>query len=114
MSIVTYISIKNLLETVENLSDPNEKLRQLNGLMADVYLLDMSKANRTSDKDSILNEAYDRIRDRLKWLNEVSDNKSEIESFKNIGLNVQELMISYAGLEEVRYRLTNRNFSQGH
>lgn len=112
VSIVTYISIKNLLETVENLSDPNEKLRQLNGLMADVYLLDMSKANRTSDKDSILNEAYDRIRDRLKWLNEVSDNKSEIESFKNIGLNVQELMISYAGLEEVRYRLTNRNFSQ--
>lgn len=112
VSIVTYISIKNLLETVENLSEPNEKLRQLNGLMADVYLLDMSKGNRTSDKDSILNEAYDRIRSRLNWLNEVADSKSEIESFEKIGLNVQELMISYAGLEEVRYRLTNRNFSQ--
>lgn len=112
VSIVTYVSIKNLLETVENLSEPNEKLRQLNGLMADVYLLDMSKGNRTSDKDSILNEAYDRIRNRLKWLNEVADNNSEIESFQKIGLNVQELMISYAGLEEVRYRLTNRNFSQ--
>ncbi|AFL86122.1 signal transduction histidine kinase [Belliella baltica DSM 15883] len=112
VSIVTYISIKNLLETVENLSEPNEKLRQLNGLMADVYLLDMSKGNRTSDKDSILNEAYDRIRNRLNWLNEAADSKAEIESFQKIGLNVQELMISYAGLEEVRYRLTNRNFSQ--
>lgn len=112
VSIVTYISIKNLLETVENLSEPNEKLRQLNGLMADVYLLDMSKANRTSDKDSILNETYERIGNRLNWLNEVADSEAEIESFQKIGLNVQELMISYAGLEEVRYRLTNRNFSQ--
>ncbi|MFD2034709.1 ATP-binding protein [Belliella marina] len=112
VSVVTYISIKNLLETVESLSEPNEKLRQLNGLMADVYLLEMSKANRTSDKDSTFNEAYERLVKRLNWLNESADNESEVESFQKININIQELLISYAGLEEVRYRLTNRSFSQ--
>ncbi|MCH7415040.1 ATP-binding protein [Belliella sp. R4-6] len=112
VSVVTYISIKNLLETVENLSEPNEKLRQLNGLMADVYLLDMSKANRTSDKDSVFNEAYDRLVKRLASLKESADHDSEIESFEKININIQELLVSYAGLEEVRYRLTNRNFSE--
>ncbi|SIT04456.1 hybrid sensor histidine kinase/response regulator [Belliella pelovolcani] len=112
VSIVTFISIQNLLDTVENLSEPNQKLRQLNGLMADVYLLDLSKADRTSDKDSIFNEAYERIVDRIKWLNQNADNKSEKESFDKINLNIQELLVSYAGLEEIRYRLTNRSFSE--
>ncbi|MCH7399379.1 ATP-binding protein [Belliella sp. DSM 107340] len=112
VSVVTYISIRNLLQTVEDLSEPNEKLRQLNGLMADVYLLDMSKANRTSDKDSIFNEAYERLVKRVAWLKESADDESEVESFENININIQELLVSYAGLEEVRYRLTNRNFSE--
>ncbi|MCH7403410.1 ATP-binding protein [Belliella kenyensis] len=112
VSVVTFFSIRNLLDTVENLSEPNEKLRQLNGLMADVYLLDMSKADRTSDKDSIFNEAYQRIVSRLKWLDKNAEDSLEIYSFEKININIQELLVSYAGLEEVRYRLTNRNFSQ--
>jgi CHASE3 domain sensor protein len=47
VSVVTYVSISNLLVTVENLSKPNERLRQLNGLLADIYLLDASRGNRT-------------------------------------------------------------------
>ncbi|MCH7411230.1 ATP-binding protein [Belliella sp. DSM 111904] len=112
VSVVTFFSIRNLLDTVENLSEPNEKLRQLNGLMADVYLLDMSKADRTSDRDSIFNEAYERIVSRLKWLDRNADDSLEVYSFEKININIQELLVSYAGLEEVRYRLTNRNFSQ--
>jgi signal transduction histidine kinase/CheY-like chemotaxis protein/HPt (histidine-containing phosphotransfer) domain-containing protein len=112
VSLVTYFSIRKLLDTVENLSEPNEKLRQLNGLLADVYLLDMSKTERTSDKDSVLEETLDRIKKRLDWLKINVQDSTEIESFEEISLNISELMVVFAGLEELRYNLTSRNFSE--
>jgi signal transduction histidine kinase/FixJ family two-component response regulator len=112
VSAVTYFSIRNLLDTVESLSEPNEKLRQLNGLLADVYLLDMSKTERTSDKDSVLEQTLDRVKRRLDWLKQSAQDASEIESFEKISLNISELMVVFAGLEELRYNLTNRNFSE--
>lgn len=112
VSAVTYFSIRNLLDTVESLSEPNEKLRQLNGLLADVYLLDMSKTERTSDKDSVLEQTLDRVKKRLDWLKEYAIDSTERESFEKISLNISELMVVFAGLEELRYNLTNRNFSE--
>ncbi|WP_373524290.1 ATP-binding protein [Aquiflexum sp.] len=112
VSAVTYYSIRNLLDTVESLSEPNEKLRQLNALMADVYLLDMSKTERTSDKDSVLEETLDRVKSRLDWLKIYAQDSTEIESFEQISLNISELMVVFAGLEELRYNLTNKNFSE--
>jgi signal transduction histidine kinase/DNA-binding response OmpR family regulator/CHASE3 domain sensor protein len=112
VSAITYFSITKLLDTVENLSEPNEKLTQLNGLLADVYLLDMSKTERTSDKDSVLEETLKRVKDRLDWLKMHAQDKNETESFEKISLNISELMVVFAGLEEVRYNLTNRTFSE--
>lgn len=112
VSVVTYFSISKLLDTVENLTEPNEKLTQLNGLLADVYLLDMSKTERTSDKDSVLDETLARVKGRLDWLKMHSQDSEEEESFEKISLNISELMVVFAGLEEVRYNLTNRTFSE--
>ena len=111
VSAITYFSIRNLLETVENLAEPNEKLSQLNGLLADVYLLDMSKTERTSDKDSVLESTLNRLKDRLDWLKIHSSDSLEEAKFEEIRLGISELMVVFAGLEEVRYILTNRNFS---
>jgi len=111
VSLITYFSIRNLLDTVESLSKPNEKLRQLNGLMADVYLLDMSKTERTSDKDSVLEETLKSVQKRLEWLKLNASDSSEIQSFENTSLNISELMVVFAGLEETRYNVVNRNFS---
>jgi signal transduction histidine kinase/DNA-binding response OmpR family regulator len=112
VSLITYYSILNLLDTVENLSEPNEKLQQLNGLLADVYLLDMSKAERTSDKDSVLELAINRIKSRLDWLEENSTDTTENRIFSQIGLNISELLVVYAGLEEITLNLNSRNFSE--
>ncbi len=112
VSMVTYFSIRNLLDTVENLSKPNERLRQLNGLIADVYLLDASRGDRTSGKDSLLQNALDRIQYRIGWLSKTSDDTTEIQSFKKIDNNVRELLIGYAGLEEIKLNLTDKNFSE--
>ncbi|WP_304516784.1 ATP-binding protein [Cecembia rubra] len=112
VSVITYYSIRNLLDTVENLSEPNEKLRHLNGLFADVYLLDMSKTERTSDKDSVLEETLNRVKGRLDWLKTHAQDSLELENYEKISLNISELMVVYAGLEEVRYNLTSRTFSE--
>ncbi|MGY6559788.1 MAG: ATP-binding protein [Nitritalea sp.] len=109
---VTYISIRNLLDTVEDLSEPNEKLQELNGLLGDIYLMDMSRLNRTSDKDSVLTAALESIKDRHKRLIEQANNPDEKEKYEQINLAVRELLVGYAGLEEVRFNLTSRNFSE--
>mgnify|MGYP001627221080 CR=1 FL=1 len=112
VSLITYYSILNLLETVENLSEPNERLQNLNGLLADVYLLDMSKSERTSDKDSVLELTINRIKSRLDWLQDNSTDTTENRIFEQIGLNISELLVVYAGLEEITLNLNSRNFSE--
>jgi len=112
VSLITYFSIRNLLSTVENLTEPNEKLQQLNGLLADVYLLDMSRGERTTEVDEALEEALNRIDERILWLKNNAALIQDVESYEKIHHNVRELLIGYAGLEEVRLNLNNRNFTQ--
>ncbi|EIM72601.1 histidine kinase [Nitritalea halalkaliphila LW7] len=94
---VTYISIRNLLDTVEELSEPNEKLQELNGLLGDIYLMDMSRLNRTSDKDSVLTAALESIKERHKRLIEQANTPDEKEKYEQINLAVRELLVGYAG-----------------
>jgi signal transduction histidine kinase/CheY-like chemotaxis protein len=111
ISAVTYFSIRNLLDTVQELTEPNEKLQQLNGLMADVYVLDINKTERTSDKDSVSELTRRRVKERLQWLKSSSQDSTEIKSYDEISLTISELMVVFAGLEEVRNYLANRNFT---
>lgn len=111
ISAVTYFSIRNLLDTVQDLTRPNEKLQQLNGLMADVYVLDINKTERTTDKDSVSELTRRRVKERLEWLKTNSLDSAEIQNYEQVGLTISELMVVFAGLEEVRNYLANRNFS---
>lgn len=111
ISAVTYFSIRNLLDTVQELTQPNEKLQQLNGLMADVYVLDINKIERTADKDSVSELTRKRVKERLEWLKSNSGDSLEMATYQQVGLTISELMVVFAGLEEVRNYLANRNFS---
>jgi len=111
VSSVTYFSIRNLLDTVQELTEPNLKLQQLNGLMADVYVLDINKTERTSDKDSVSEQTRKRVKERLEWLKNSTLDSTEIQNYDEISQTISELMVVFAGLEEVRNYLANRNFS---
>nr|WP_255777910.1 ATP-binding protein [Mariniradius sediminis] len=80
--------------------------------MADIYLLDVTKTERTSDRDSTLEATLSSAKSRLEWLKENAADTAEYHTFEQVGLNIAEIMVVYAGLEEVRYILTNRNFSE--
>ncbi|HLT07315.1 MAG TPA: ATP-binding protein [Cyclobacteriaceae bacterium] len=113
VSAVTYFSAKKLLDTVQSLAAPSEKLTQLNTLLADIYQLDKVKGHSSAEGDSTGAIDYRvRIQDRLEHLKSLSTDTTEIKQIDAIGLDVSELIGVYTGLEEVKSNLLNRNFSR--
>jgi signal transduction histidine kinase/DNA-binding response OmpR family regulator len=111
VSMITYFSVRKLLDTVEALAEPSERLRQLNGLLADIYQLDRAQGKVEGDTLQEIN-FLDRIEQRLLQLQEYATDSSEVEQLKKISFNVNELLLVHNGLDEVKYNLINRNFSR--
>ncbi|MBS9524891.1 response regulator [Litoribacter ruber] len=110
VSMVTYFSVRKLLDTVEALAEPSERLRHLNGLLADIYQLD--RAQGRVDQDTQNGSNYlQKIEERLLQLQEYASDSTEIDQLKKISYNVNELLLVHNGLDEVKFNLINRNFS---
>jgi len=111
VSVVTYFSVSKLLNTVEALAEPSERLRQLNGLVADIYQLDRAQGRVETDSAEELNYLQ-KIENRLLELEAYATDSIEISQLRKISYNVNELLLVYNGLDEVKYNLINRNFSR--
>jgi signal transduction histidine kinase/DNA-binding NarL/FixJ family response regulator len=109
---VTYFSVKQLLESVESLSEPNEKLRNLNQLLADIYQLDKSRSVFVEEDTSDNLDYYGQIQSEISKLEAIVSDTSELRKVKDISYSVNELMVVYKGLEEVKKNLYDRNFSK--
>jgi signal transduction histidine kinase/FixJ family two-component response regulator len=110
---VTYFSVKKLLDTVQSLAAPSEKLMQLNELLADIYQLDKAKGIVSSEADSADTVDYRvKIQERIEHLKSLAYDSMEIKQIDAIGFDVSELIGVYNGLEEVKNNLLNRNFSK--
>lgn len=110
---VTYFSAKKLLDTVQSLAAPSEKLMQLNKLLADIYQLDKAKGLAPTAVDSADTVDYrEEIQKRLEHLKSLANDSLEIKQIDAIGFDVSELIGVYTGLEEVKNNLLNRNFSR--
>jgi signal transduction histidine kinase/CheY-like chemotaxis protein/HPt (histidine-containing phosphotransfer) domain-containing protein len=110
---VTYFSVKKLLEKVESLSEPNDKLTRLNKLLADIYQLDKAKGIIPDENDS--SEFIDyrfKIQGHIDTLKSMAKDTIEINQINAINYDVSELIGVYNGLEEVKNNLLNRNFSK--
>lgn len=111
VSMVTYYSVRNLLNTVEALAEPSERLRQLNALLADIYQLDRAQGRVDTDSIEELNYLA-KIENRLQALESYATDTVEISQLRNISYNINELLLVYNGLDEVKYNLINRNFTR--
>ncbi|WP_143961866.1 ATP-binding protein [Litoribacter populi] len=110
VSMVTYFSVRKLLDTVEALAEPSERLRHLNGLLADIYQLDRAQGRVEEDTQNGSNYLQ-KIEERLLQLEEYASDSTEVEQLKKISFNVNELLLVHNGLDEVKFNLINRNFS---
>ncbi len=115
VSTVTYLNVNNLLGSVESLSVPNEKLRELNYLLADVYQLDKTRYVNAEHSDSAKDDQVDyisKIHHRIASLKTKAKDAEEKSKIESIGFNVTQLMEVHNGLEEVKQNLLKRNFSR--
>ncbi|WP_339717326.1 ATP-binding protein [Cyclobacterium amurskyense] len=108
---VTYFSVTKLLKSVESLSVPNEKLRNLNQLLADIYQLDKSRSVFVEEDTAHNFDYYNQIQNEIKKLEAIVTDSSELKKVRGISYSVNELMVVYKGLEDVKKSLYNRNFS---
>ncbi|HLU88722.1 MAG TPA: ATP-binding protein [Cyclobacteriaceae bacterium] len=113
VSAITYFSVIKLLDTVRALSAPNQKIMELNELLADIYQLDKTKGIIPQSNDSTQFVDYRlKIQDRIEDLKSLANDSVEVEKIKTISYDVNELIGVYTGLEEVKHNLINRNFSK--
>ncbi|AWW29781.1 histidine kinase [Echinicola strongylocentroti] len=110
---VTYFSLNRLLDTVETLSEPSDRMQELNSLLADVYQLDKVKGNFEAESDTSVAVNYlDKIEKKLNLLEQYANDTVELNHLKQINYNINELVVVYNGLREVKHNLINRNFSR--
>jgi signal transduction histidine kinase/CheY-like chemotaxis protein/HPt (histidine-containing phosphotransfer) domain-containing protein len=110
---VTYFSVRKLLDTVQSLAAPSEKLMELNDLLADIYQLDKAKGLVSSGTDSADTVDYRlKIQERIEQLKSLANDSMEVSQIDAVGFDVSELIGVYNGLEEVKANLLNRNFSK--
>ncbi|NHE59756.1 ATP-binding protein [Cyclobacterium plantarum] len=110
--VITYNSVNQLLESVESLSEPNKKLRNLNQLLADIYQLDKSRSVFVEEDTSQNLNYYNRIQEEIRDLEKLAADTVELGQIKRINYSVNELMVVYKGLKDVKTNLYNRNFSK--
>lgn len=110
--VITIYSVDQLLESVESLSEPNQKLRNLNKLLADIYQLDKSRSVISEEDSSDNVNYYRQIQQEITNLEAMVADSAEMNQVKRIEYSVNELMVVYKGLEDVKNNLYNRNFSK--
>src|SRR5690606_6849052 len=90
---VTYFSVRKLLDTVQSLAAPSEKLMQLNELLADIYQLDKAKGLAPLETDSGDTIDYRlKIQERIEHLKSLANDTSEVRQIDAVGLDVSELI----------------------
>jgi signal transduction histidine kinase/DNA-binding response OmpR family regulator len=112
VSTITYISVTSLMNSVESLSKPNERLLEYNELISDIYKLDQARQLADTDEPKDTVEYYDRIKERIEILKQKASDSLEIRQLESIDQNVKELLIVFENLREVNDNISNRDFNE--
>lgn len=113
VSIITYVSVKNLLDSVQVLSEPNERLIEYNQLLSEVYKLDRPELADPSEMAQLdSTDHLAKIQKRLTNLERNSQDPIEIYKLNGIAYNIEELLEVQKNLEDVKQSLTSRDFSK--
>ncbi|MDI1322824.1 MAG: ATP-binding protein [Algoriphagus sp.] len=109
---LTYYTLHRLMDTMEELAQPNQKLNLLNELQAEIF--------KTTQIDQLGPEGDFRVQDstirfleaKLDLLNEMAADSLEKANVQSIRANLATLINGYLALYEVKGNLANRNFTQ--
>jgi signal transduction histidine kinase/FixJ family two-component response regulator len=109
---LTYYTLNRLLATMDELAEPNQKLKVLNELQGEIIqITQVSQAGADGDI-RIQDSTVLSLEAKLDRLNELAADSLEQINIENIRINLSTLVSGYIDLYEVKKNLANRNFTQ--
>lgn len=109
---LTYYTQKRLLDTMEELSEPNQKLIILNALQGDVVRITQLDHLPIDDEIGAQDSSVIAIKEKLNQLAAIAEDSLEKSTIESIHSNLDTLIIGYINLYEVKSNLASRNFTQ--
>ncbi|GMQ31619.1 ATP-binding protein [Algoriphagus confluentis] len=109
---LTYISLNRLVESVDQLAQPNQKLNLLNSLQEEVFKITQIGSESAPNDVRIKDSTILFLETKLSLLDTLSSDTVETRSIQSIRENLALLINGYQDLYEVKRSLSNRNFSQ--
>ncbi|WP_187175130.1 ATP-binding protein [Algoriphagus sp. AK58] len=109
---LTYISLNRLVESVDQLAQPNQKLDLLNSLQEEVFKITQIGSESSINDVRIKDSTILFLETKLSKLDTLSSDTVETRSIQSIRENLALLINGYQDLYDVKRNLSNRNFSQ--
>ena len=109
---LTYYTLNRLLETMDELSQPNQKLNVLNELQTEIIQITQVSQGDTAVDIRVKDSTVLSLNSKLDQLEALALDTLESGYIKRIRGNIPSLVTGYLDLYEVKNNLANRNFTQ--
>lgn len=109
---LTYYTLNRLVDTVEELAQPNQKLNVLNELQAEIFQISQIERFGQEGDFRVQDSSIQSLDAKLEQLDELAADDSERENIQSIRENLSTLVAGYLDLFEVKSNLASRNFSR--
>ncbi|MDG1276820.1 MAG: ATP-binding protein [Algoriphagus sp.] len=112
ISGLTYYTLNRMLETMDELSQPNQKLNVLNELQTEIIQITQVSQGDTAVDIRVKDSTVLSLNSKLDQLEALALDTLESGYIKRIRGNIPSLVTGYLDLYEVKNNLANRNFTQ--
>lgn len=109
---LTYYTLNRLMDTMEELAQPNQKLNLLNELQAEIFKTTQIEHLGPKGDFRVQDSTIQLLEGKLDLLDEMAADSLEKSNVQSIRANLSTLITGYLSLYEVKGNLANRNFTQ--
>ncbi len=109
---ITYYTLNRLMDTMEELAQPNQKLNLLNELQAEIFRTTQLEQQGPEGDFRVQDSTIQILELKLDLLEERAADSLEKANVQSIRANLSILINGYLALYEVKGNLANRNFTQ--
>ncbi len=109
---LTYYTLNRLVDTVDELAKPNQKLKVLSELQSEIFQISQIEQFGTQGDFRLQDSTINSLNTKLSQLDEWATDKVEKSNIQSIRENLAALVTGYMDLFEVKTNLANRNFTQ--
>ena len=112
MAGLTYYTQNRLLDTMEELAEPNQKLNLLNELQSEIIQITQIDHTGRGADFRVQDSSVVSLKHKLSELASLAEDSLENSYIMSVRTNLDTLIVGYINLYEVKSNLANRDFTQ--